>query len=91
MRVLRATVVLTTRADITDANDSLCTKMAELRNYLLSGGKTLRFVTLKELGVESGFSSYGLLGEHGKYESCVMVRIVVVCLCWAGDAIDSHF
>jgi hypothetical protein len=73
MDVLRATIVLTTRRAVTEADDSLGARLMDLRNHILAGGSAFRFVTLRELEIMPGYSSYGLLGEHGKYESCIMV------------------
>ena len=79
MGVLRATIVLVTRRTLTttveDAmKNTLDTKLMEVRNHMLAGGSNFRFVTLRELELMPGYTSYGLLGEHGKYESCIMVR-----------------
>lgn len=73
MAVLRASVLLLSRRQLVE-DDALHAKLMELRNHILSGGNTFRFVHLKELELMPGYNSYGLLGEHGKYESCIMVR-----------------
>lgn len=75
MGVLRSTVVLLTRRHVVEKDDMMYAKMMELRNHILCGSNTFRFVTLKELELTPAYNSYGLLGEHGKYESCIVVSI----------------
>lgn len=76
MGVLRTTIVLITRRTTKETlTHPLHTKLMELRNHILAGGSNFRFVTLRELEIMPGYTSYGLLGEHGKYESCIMVSL----------------
>ena len=74
MDVLRNTLIVVTRRTTCTEDMTLNEKMMELRNHIICGGSTFRFVPLKDLGLLPGYSSYGFLGEHGKYESCIMVR-----------------
>lgn len=77
MGVLRATIILVSRRTPSSSEvaltDSLHSKLMELRNHILAGGSSFRFVTLHELKIMPGYTSHGLMGEHGKYESCIMV------------------
>jgi hypothetical protein len=75
MDVLRAATIIVSRRAFTEVDDYLSTRLTELRNHMLAGGSSFRFVTLKELGIVAtgGFSSHGLFGEHGKCESCILV------------------